>query len=246
MDLDLTGKIALVTGGGAGIGAECARELSALGARVAVTDVSPDAAKTVAADLDDALSITADVIDADEVREMVDTVVRHYGRLHIAVNNAGVGMPVKALTGDTDAAEWQRVLTTNLDGTFLCMRAEIPAMPAAGGAVVNVASVMGLVATPGAGPYVASKHALVGLTRTAALEYATSNVRVNAVAPGFIDTPLLRDPDTGTREELAMAHPLGRLGTATEVAAVATFLVSPAASFVTGSVVAADGGYLAR
>lgn len=245
MDLDLRGKIALVTGGGSGIGAECARELSALGAHLAVVDIAADAAKVVAAELPDAVAVTADVTDAGDVRDMVATVVRHFGALDIAVNSAGVGMPVKAPTEDTDMAEWRRVLAINLDGTFLCMKAEIPSMRG-GGSVVNVSSVMGLVATPGASPYVASKHGIVGLTKTAALEGAPRGVRVNAVAPGFIDTPLLRDPGPQARAKLAAAHPLGRLGTAMEVASVAAFLASPAASFVTGSVVAVDGGYLAQ
>ncbi|SMC71646.1 SDR family NAD(P)-dependent oxidoreductase [Lentzea albidocapillata] len=245
MDLNLAGKIALVTGGGSGIGAACARELAALGARVVVADISLDSATAVAAELEEALPLGADVTSPGDVAAMVDTVMAEFGQLDIAVNSAGVGMPVKAPTGRTDVAEWRRVLSVNLDGTFLCMRAELPVM-AAGGAVVNVASVMGLVATAGAGPYVASKHGLLGLTKTAALEYAAKDIRVNVIAPGFIDTPLLRDPDVVTRDRLAAAHPLGRLGTAAEVAAVAVFLASPAAAFVTGAVFPVDGGYTAQ
>lgn len=240
MDLDLTEKVALVTGAGSGIGAACARQLSEMGARVVLADIAPIVAVPCLGS-----ALTVDVTDGDQVRGMVDKVLEHFGALDIAVNCAGVGMPVKAATAETDFAEWRRLLSINLDGAFLCMRAELAAM-SGGGSIVNIASVMGLVGTPGAGPYVSSKHGLIGLTKSAALEYAADGVRVNAVAPGFIDTPLLREPDDKARQSLSAAHPLGRLGTAEEVAAAAVFLASPAASFITGSVLPVDGGYLAR
>jgi len=142
INLSLAGKVALVTGGGSGIRAECARELAALGARVAVADRAPDTAKAVAAGIGaDSLPVAVGVTEAREVGDMVRTVVGHFGSLDIAVNSAGVGMPVKATTGDTQTVEWQRVMATNLDGTFFCMHAEIPAMTS-GGAVINVASVL--------------------------------------------------------------------------------------------------------
>lgn len=245
MDLDLTDRVALVTGGGSGIGAACVRELSALGALVVVADRASVAAREVAAGVGGpALAVTADVTDPDDVETMVAAATERFGRLDIAVNNAGVGQRIKAATADTRWESWREVVSVNLEGVFLCLRAELAVMPA-GGSIVNLGSVMGAVASPGATPYVAAKHGLVGLTKTAALEYAALGIRVNTVAPGFVDTPLLRLDGPG-RARVEAAHPLGRLGTAEEVAAVVAFVASPAASFMTGAYVPVDGGYLAH
>ena len=241
MELDLTDKIALVTGGGSGIGAACVRELIELGATVVNGDLQTSTAPSECHTSGRIHEISVDVSKPDQVEAMVGEIVDRFGRLDIAVNNAGVGMPVKATVDDTAVIEWTRVTDINLNGAFLCTRAELKVM-STGGSIVNVASVMGLVATRGASPYVASKHGLIGLTKAAALDCANKGIRVNAVAPGFIDTPLLR----GRSAELEAAHPLGRLGTPSEIASVVAFRASPAASFVTGAVVTADGGYTVR
>lgn len=249
MIMDLAGRVAVVTGGGSGIGAAVAHTLAAMGARVVVADLSESAAAVVASDIGaSALSIRADVRIAADAEAMVDTAVAHFGSLDIAVNNAGIGMPVKSSVGETPIDLWRKVMGVNTDGVFLCMRAQLNAMrtQGRGGAIVNVASVMGAVASPGAAPYVASKHALVGLTKAAALDYAGENVRVNAVGAGFVDTPLLAGRDPRWLASISAMHPLGRLGKAEEIASVIAFLCSPAASFVTGAYVPVDGGYLAR
>lgn len=161
-------------------------------------------------------------------------------------NNAGVGVPVKRDVGDTALADWDRITGINLDGVFLCMRAALPAMLGTGGAIVSVASVMGSVATAGASPYVAAKHGVVGLTKAAALEYADRGIRLNAVGPGFIDTPLLSYHTAEWNAASAGAHPVGRLGTAAEIARAIVFLLSPSAAFITGAYFPVDGGYLAQ
>lgn len=246
MDLDLSDRVALVTGGGSGIGAACVRELSGLGARVAVVDRDTAAAEAVAATAPGpALAVTADVADPDAVERMVAVTVAELGRLDIAVNNAGVGQRVKAPAAEMPWAQWRAVVSVNLEGVFLCLRAELAVMAAAGGSIVNIGSVMGAVGTAAAAPYVAAKHGLAGLTKSAALDYAGHGVRVNTVAPGFVDTPLLT-ADDDARARIAAAHPLGRLARAEEVAAVVAFVASPAASFMTGACVPVDGGYLAR
>ncbi|OMQ24349.1 MULTISPECIES: SDR family NAD(P)-dependent oxidoreductase [Rhodococcus] len=249
MDLDLADQVAIVTGGGSGIGAAVVHSLARLGARIVVADISLSAAQRVASDVGAAaIAMRADVSEATDAAAMVDTALSQFGSLSIAVNNAGVGMPSKVPVGDASIEVWRSIMAVNLDGAFLCMREQINAMrkQGNGGAIVNVASVMGAVASPGAAPYVASKHALVGLTKTAALDYASEGIRVNAVGAGFVDTPLLTGRDPKWIASIAAAHPLGRLAKAEEIASAIAFLCSPAASFMTGAYVPVDGGYLAR
>lgn len=240
--------VALVTGGGSGIGAACCRMLARRGYTVVVGDRQLDDAKAVAADVGgDAVATYVDVADEDAVQAMVATCVNQFGRMDVAVNNAGVGVPEPTTVADMSFSEWRRITAINLDGVFLSMHYEIPAMLASGGgSIVNMSSILGAAGQAGAGPYVSAKHGVIGLTKAAALEYAESGIRVNAVGPGYVDTPLLARRSAEHREQLARRHPVGRLATADEVAELVGYLVSPGAAFTTGTYIPVDGGYLAQ
>lgn len=245
------GKVAIVTGGGSGIGAEISRELAAEGASVVVTDIKLESAQSVVDQIvaagGTAAAFAQNTAQAEDAKAAVDFAVEQYGALHLAVNNAGIGAP-PAKIGEYDVAAWDRVRAVDLDGVFYGLRFQLPAMVAAGGgAIVNMASVLGSVGIAENAAYVASKHALVGLTKVAALEYTEQGVRTNAVGPGFIDTPLVRaslSPEA--LAALENEHASKRLGTDKEVAALTLFLLSDEASFISGSYHLVDGGYSAH
>jgi len=245
---DLEGKVVLVTGAGSGIGEACAHRAAAGGARVAVVDITREAAERVASEIGgDARAIVADVAEEGSVADMVATVVEQFGRLDGAINTAGIGGAQFAV-GDYSLDDWRRVMRVNLDGVFLCLREEIRAMrTTGGGSIVNMASVLAAAGYPEQVAYVTSKHALVGLTRVAALDHASDGIRVNAVGPAFILTPLVEQ--TMTPEAIAAVapmHALGRWGRPEEVAEMTAWLLSDAASFATATFYPLDGGLLAR
>jgi NAD(P)-dependent dehydrogenase (short-subunit alcohol dehydrogenase family) len=245
----LEGKAALVTGGGSGLGRASAIALARAGATVTVADVDEQGGKETAALVlaetgGDADFVRADVTQADEVAAMVDKAVARWGRLDCALNNAGT-TGASAPTADYALDDWNRAIALNLTGVFLCLKYELPAMLERGGAIVNMASGAGLVGFPGLPAYVASKHGVVGLTRAAALEYASQGVRVNAICPGSTRTPMLEGfmgGDEQVERMMTRAVPLGRLGRPEEIADAVVWLCSDAASFVVGHALAVDGG----
>jgi len=248
----LDGKVALVTGGGSGIGQAACHLYAREGAKVVVSDVDEkggnDTCRAIEKLNGEAIFVRADVSKPRDCQAMVDTSLEKYGRLDIAFNNAGIGGEAN-LTGDYSVEGWEKVLGINLSGMFYCMRYEIPAMlKSGGGAIVNMASILGQVAFEKSPAYVAAKHGVIGLTRTAAVEYAKQGIRINAVGPAFIRTPLISalEQDTQIRDYLVSLHPIGRLGESEEVAELVIWLSSEKASFVLGAYYEVDGGYLAR
>jgi NAD(P)-dependent dehydrogenase (short-subunit alcohol dehydrogenase family) len=250
MQITFTGKTALVTGAGSGIGEAIAKGLAASGARVIVQDLHAQAADRVAASITStgglAHSVVGDVSDPAVVERLVAESVVAGGALHLLVNNAGIGGPMAPI-GEYPLDGWRKVMDVNLDGVFYGMRYAIPEMlKAGGGSIVNIASILGAVGFAQSGAYVAAKHAILGLTQTAALEYSVKGIRINAIGPAFIDTPLLAALPPGAKEALVASHPIGRLGRAEEVADLTQYLLSDKASFITGSYHLVDGGYCAQ
>ena len=252
----LDGKVALVTGAASGIGRASALEFARQGARLVVADVDEDGvqetAKLVQREGPEALALRCDVAQSAQVSSMVRAAVDRFGRLDCAFNNAGIEGQVVP-TEDYDEAMFDRVIAVNLRGVFLCLRHELPVMvKQGGGAIVNTASAAGLVALGGFSAYVASKHGVVGLTKTAALEYGTKGVRVNAVCPGAVQTPMvarLASQLSVPAESLGLARPVHALGRASdpiEIARAAVWLCSDEASFVTGIAMPVDGGWTAH
>jgi len=239
----------LVSGAGSGIGKAVAESLADKGFDLALLDIDGDAVAQVAESLNNGItarSFEVDVSEEQAMRTTTQDIKDSMSPLLGAVNNAGVG-GANAPTGDYGVEEWRKVLSVNLDGVFMAMRYQIPAMVEQGrGRIVNIASILGQVGFSGAPAYVAAKHGVVGLTKNAAQEYATQGVRVNAVGPGFIQTPLLGDMEDEAMEQIVAMHPIGRLGRPDEVASLVTWLVADAPEFLTGAYIPIDGGYLTR
>lgn len=249
---EFTGKVALVTGGSSGIGLSCAQMFAERGAKVVIADLADgsDAVKGIQADGGEAVFVKTNVSNEEDIQQMVQAAVDNFGRLDFAVNNAGIG-GTQAAVADMSVEDWNKVIAVNLTGVFMGMKYEIPAiLEAGGGAIVNMSSILGWVGFANSSAYVAAKHGVIGLTKTAAWEYGTQNIRINAVSPGFILTPMLENAGmsegTDMYNAIAGLHAMKRLGTPEEIASAVVWLCSDGASFVTGMALLADGGYTAQ
>ncbi|MEG9328224.1 glucose 1-dehydrogenase [Salinimicrobium catena] len=243
-------KVVIITGGASGIGEATAALFAAEGARVVVSDIQEEKGKAVVERIKNnsgkAAFFKADVSVAEENEALVNFSVKTYGKLDIAVNNAGIGGEANKIA-DMSLEGWHKVISVNLDSLFYGMKYQIPAMQKNGsGSIVNISSILGSVGFMGSAGYVAAKHAALGITKTAALEYSSESIRVNAVGPAFIDTPLLDQLDDDLKQQLVAMHPIGRFGKGKEVAELILWLGSDKASFATGAYYPIDGGYLAR
>lgn len=245
---DVAGRSAIVTGAGAGIGREVALLLARNGAHVVAQDINADAAAAVVSEIEAAGGRAAAVVGDAGDEAIIGEYIRAaqaLGPFGIAINNAGISGGL-APTGQYTDADWDRTVALNITTVFRGLRAQVNAMAETGGAIVNMASMLGVIGSAGSPAYAATKHAVVGLTKTTAIEYAAAGIRVNAVAPGYVDTALIGGIQNEARDFLAQQHPIGRLARAEEIAQMVVFLASDAASFVTGSTHVIDGGFTAR
>jgi len=255
MTRDLEGKSALVTGGASGIGRATALAFAREGARVAVADILEDAAQNTVSEIKamggQALAIGCDVTDDDAVKAMIARAADAFGGLDCAFNNAGIAPYQVNAQGqkiaDVAPEAWRRLIDVNLTGVWLCLRHEVAQMRAqgSGGVIINTASILGLIGSATSSAYVAAKHGVVGLTKTAAADHAEDNIRVNAVCPGYIETPMTEETMRRRGERILARVPMARMGKAEEIAEAVVWLCSPKASFVTGVSWAVDGGYTA-
>lgn len=243
----LVDKVAIITGGGSGIGAATARRFAAEGAAVIVADMDPEAGREIAEEIQKksgrSIHTVVDVTGEDSVRQLMDLTVRQFGRLDVLVNNAGIRGPLKGVD-ELSAMEWHEVIATNLTSVFYGVKhaARVMKRQQHGGVVINISSVLGVVGSGGSPAYTAAKHGILGLTKAAALELAPVGIRVVAVAPGFVRTQLI----AGLEEAVLPRHPLGRLGQPEEVASMIAYLASDEAAFLTGATYLVDGGYTAQ
>ena len=250
MEKNLTSKTAIVTGAASGIGEAAALLYAAHGAKVIISDINEekgnDVVEKIKRDSGEAFFIKTDVSDPAQCKELVDKTIKQFGSVDICFNNAGISGESNPIA-NMSIEGWHKVIATNLNSVFYCMKYQIAQMLQQGsGAIVNNSSILGTVGFAGAAAYVAAKHGIIGLTKTAAIEYSKIGIRVNAIGPAFINTPLLTEAgiDAQAKKALIQLHPIGRLGESNEVAELVIWLSSDKASFVTGSYYPVDGGYL--
>lgn len=241
--MTMQNKVAMITGAASGIGREVAIRLAGEGCKLCLVDLNADPLAKLEQELSGLTSLITcigDVTDHHFIQTVINQIEQHFGRLDLALNNAGITTAANAVA-DVAIDEWHKVMNINVNSLYYCMHYQVPLMlKNDGGSIVNMSSMLGLIATKNRAPYVTSKHAVTGMSKAVALDYADQNIRVNSVHPGYIETPLIAHID---HQALAKKHPVGRLGKAEEVAALVSFLFSDEAQFITGSQYVIDGGY---